>query len=106
MIMVSVVGLIAFVELRYHLIAPSTAKTRHLTHVCCYLNFAELIGDKLKPYCEKGIRDRGGMDVPCWHDNFPRRMEYFLQSDRPLKPWYFEEFPLNRQLGKRSQSIK
>ncbi len=86
MVMTAVVVSVSFVDLRYHLIAPSTAKTRNFTHVCCYLNYAELIRPQLKPYCEQGIRELGGVSALCMHDAFPNRMRYFLQSQPIQKP--------------------
>jgi hypothetical protein len=82
--MVAVVIAVSFVNVRYRAIAPSTAKSRNLTHVCCYVNYAALIGKYLKPYCEKGLRDIGDANkAPCIHDQFPSRMKYYLQKKSP-----------------------
>jgi hypothetical protein len=71
------VGAVGFVNLRYRLIAPSVAKSRDYTHVCCYLEYAGMIRDKLEPYCDIGVAERGSITAVCIHEYFPMHMRYF-----------------------------
>ena len=40
------------IQVRYQAIAPSTGSNIALSHVCCYVNYAEKIGHHLIPICE------------------------------------------------------
>ena len=78
LMVVSVVA-VSTVNLRYRLIAPSTATTRNLTHLCCYLGYAKLITDHLRPYCERGIAEYGGISAVCPQGSFDARIKKFLK---------------------------